>query len=92
MQHTPTPMQKDKQSNCSEGANEAQAEIIKAYERGFIEGANLTGSQAKEELEEQKQNILELIYKEINKTTKNGKDSRGCKCLENIYQKIIKLK
>ena len=105
MQNTRTPMQKDKQysdltqeekdnlhSNCCEGTNEAQSEIIKAYERGFIESANLTGSQALEELKEQKQNILELIYKEISKTTKNGKDSRGCKCLENIYQKIIKLK
>jgi hypothetical protein len=105
MQNTPTPMQNNKQysdltqkekdklhSKCCEGTNEAQSEIIKAYERGFIDGANLTGSQALEELKEQKQNILELIYKEINKTTKNGKDSRGCKCLENIYQKIIKLK
>lgn len=76
MQNTPTPMQKDKQysdltqeekdnlhSNCCEGTNEAQSEIIKAYERGFIEGANLTGSQAKEELEEQKIEILEKYNK-----------------------------
>jgi len=105
MQNASKPMQNNKQysnlskeekdklhSKCCEGTNEAQSEIIKAYERGFIDGANLTGSQALEELKEQKQEILELIYKEINKTTKNGKDSRGCKCLENIYQKIIKLK
>ena len=105
MQNTPTPMQNNKQysnlskeekdnlhSICCEETNKEQEAMINAYERGFIDGANLTGSQALEELKEQKQNISELIYKEINKTTKNGKDSRGCKCLENIYQKIIKLK
>lgn len=88
-----TQKEKDKlHSKCCEETNKEQEAMINAYERGFIDGANLTGSQALEELKEQKQNILELIYKEINKTTKNGKDSRGCKCLENIYQKIIKLK
>ena len=40
-----------------------------AYERGFIDGANLTGSQALEELEEQKIEILEEYNKFL---IKNG--------------------
>lgn len=82
MQNTPTPMQNNKQysnlskeekdklhSKCCEGTNESQAETIKAYEKGFIEGANLTGSQALEELEEQKIEILEKYNKFL---IKNG--------------------
>ena len=62
--------EKDKlHSKCCEGTNEAQSEIIKAYERGFIDGANLTGSQALEELKEQKQEILEKYNKFL---IKNG--------------------
>ena len=94
-----------------------------AYEKGFIAGADATGSQAEEVLalklkeqeneiikkiatkevhcelkgykignKERKKEILELIYGEIKKTAENGKDTRNCECLENIYQKIIKLK
>ena len=93
------------------------------YEKGFIAGADATGSQAEEVLalklkeqeneiikkiatkevhcelkgykigkKEMKKKILELIYGEINKTTKDEKDTRSCECLENIYQKIKELK
>lgn len=59
-----TQKQKDNlHSKCCEGTNKEQEKMIKAYERGFIEGANLTGSQAEEELEEQKIEILEKYNK-----------------------------
>lgn len=41
---------------------------------------------------EMKKNVLNLIYEEIKKTTKNGKDTRSCDCLEEIFNKIKKLK
>ena len=65
-----TQKEKDKlHSNCCEGTNKEQAKMVEAYERGFIDGANLTGSQALEELEEQKQEILEEYNKFL---IKNG--------------------
>jgi hypothetical protein len=56
-------------SKCCEETNKEQEAMINAYERGFIDGANLTGSQALEELEEQKQEILEEYNKFL---IKNG--------------------